>query len=42
MGLFYGYACDCGVTIKAETWDPHELPRLWCPECGDRMEAKKK
>lgn len=32
------YRCDCGVEIEYETWDPQELPKLWCPECGEEMD----
>jgi hypothetical protein len=41
MGQHYLYECDCGIAIEAETWDPHELPRLWCPECGERIESRR-
>jgi DNA-directed RNA polymerase subunit RPC12/RpoP len=41
MGQHFIYQCDCGVEIQAETWDPNELPRLWCPECGERMEFRR-
>lgn len=34
------YSCECGVTIRADTSDPHTLSRLWCPKCGDKMEVE--
>lgn len=36
-GEIYIYACACGFSIRAETWDPQELPKLWCPDCGDEI-----
>lgn len=37
----YEYYCKCGTTFRAETWDPHELPRIWCPNCGDKMDFER-
>lgn len=40
-GDHYVYPCDCGTEIRAETWDPHELPILTCPDCGDEITAER-
>jgi len=38
-GDLYTYTCTCGVEFDAHTWDPHELPKIWCPECGEEMDC---
>jgi len=37
-GETFIYVCECGFSIRAETWDPQELPKLWCPDCGEEIE----